>query len=58
MAFNLLTPGTRAVAIRAQTDVSFAAQPALREALRALLLALPIGLLLPASSRCGELAHT
>jgi hypothetical protein len=44
-----------AVATEAESDLACAAT---RAALLSLLLLLPIGKLLPASSRCGELART
>jgi hypothetical protein len=47
-----------AVATEAEFDLGCAAHEAPRAALLSLLLLLPIGKLLPASSRCGELAHT
>jgi hypothetical protein len=46
------------MAFEAEIDVSCAAPEAPRAALRPLLLVLPIGKLLLAGSRCGELAHT
>jgi hypothetical protein len=56
--FGIQSPGTLAVAFQAQIDVSCAAPEAPRASLRSLLLALPIGKLLLAGGRCGELAHT
>jgi len=47
------------VTFEAQIDVSCTAPPTPRASLRPLLLlVLPIGKLLLAGSRCGELAHT
>ncbi|MGA7541043.1 MAG: hypothetical protein WBW93_19975 [Steroidobacteraceae bacterium] len=56
LAFTLTIPGHPAVALQAEIDVSCAASKTRRAALHPLL-ALTIGKLLLAGSRCGELAH-